>query len=93
MVTSCVVMDKILRWFFTTVCVVQCGVVWCVVHVCECGLCLCSCGDGVGMCFWLMFVLILKSFVSPTCCMTWRHVKEENGGDLLNLHQTTWPDF
>lgn len=46
-----------------------------------------------GMCFWLMFVLILKSFVSPTCCMTWRRVKEENGGDLLNLHQTTWPDF
>lgn len=46
-----------------------------------------------GMCFWLMFVLILKSFVSPTCCMTWRRVKEENGGYLLNLHQTTWPDI
>lgn len=49
---------------------------------------------GVEMCFWLMFVMILKSLVSPTCCMTWRRVKEENSrGGLLNLHQTTRPNF
>lgn len=42
-------MDKMFQFLFTSVRV-------CCVHVCVCM------GDGVGMCFWLMFVMITEVF-------------------------------